>query len=452
MEQTILDNRYRLGEPLLGSGQMAQVYLARDEVLARDVAVKLLRETYSGDEEFVERFRREAQSAASLTHPNIVSVYDLGRSEEGSYYMAMEYVPGGTLKERISGRGPLDAATAATVALQIAGALREAHGRGIIHRDVKSQNVLVTASADVKVTDFGIARAVSTSRMTRTGLVLGTAKYMSPEQAMGETVGPRSDLYSLGVVLYEMLTGELPFEADTEIAVSIKHINEPPPPPREPNPEIPEEMNALVLKLLSKNPEDRHRDAAELMQDLERVRDNLSAPRSQKTEEIAIIEAAHQAGRKEQREDAGKRQRKPLRFAALFAAILLLGAGALYLLQSSQESPRWLAPLRGLGGGAAEAPGIAVESVFVHRATPANIFGNSTYIDGPVLNGNPDAIVSATQNWNPGNSNGIYNDHPVGVWYDRSRGQWAIFNQDRAPMPEGAAFNVLVIRGSPQTE
>ena len=265
-----INNRYVvLGS--LGGGGMAQVFLAHDELLERDVALKVLRDQYAENEEFVERFRREALSVASLSHPNIVQVYDRGTSEDGRYYIAMEYVPGGTLKERIVGDGNLSPGTAAAVAAQVADALGAAHERGVIHRDVKPQNVLVDASGDVKVADFGIARAAAASVISETSAVLGTAVYMSPEQAMGQEVGPPSDLYSLGVVLYEMLTGEVPFEADTPVAISMKQVHEPPRPPKEIRGEIPEEVNAVVLKLLAKEPGARYASAAELVADLDRV-------------------------------------------------------------------------------------------------------------------------------------------------------------------------------------
>jgi serine/threonine-protein kinase len=265
---------------------MAQVYLAHDEVLDRDVAIKILRAPYAEDEEFVGRFRQEARSAAGLSHPNIVSVYDQGRSEDGAYYMAMEYVPRGTLKDRIRRDGALAPDAAIGVALEISDALQAAHEKGVIHRDIKPQNVLVTATGNVKVTDFGIARAASTTKFTRTGHVLGTAGYMSPEQAKGELVGPQSDLYSLGVVLYEMLTGALPYEADDALAHAMKHINEPTPSPREANPEVPEALDALTMKLLAKNPEDRYPSAAALANDLERVRSGAPPVAGPETTEV----------------------------------------------------------------------------------------------------------------------------------------------------------------------
>jgi len=273
MQETVVNNRYKVVR-VLGGGGMARVYLAHDEVLERDVALKVLREQFADDEEFVERFKREAQSAA-LSHPNIVQVYDRGEAEGGASYIAMEYVPEGTLKERISEMGPLGPGVAASLALQIAEALGVAHASGVVHRDIKPQNVLLADTGDAKVADFGIARAASAATISQTNVVLGTASYMSPEQAMGEPATPQSDLYSLGVVLYEMLTGELPYTAENPVAVSMKHVNEPLRHPKEVNPRIPQGMNAVVVKLLAKDPEDRYAAAAELVEDLRRVRGGL---------------------------------------------------------------------------------------------------------------------------------------------------------------------------------
>ena len=273
--QTILDNRYTRGE-LLGSGGMAEVYLAHDEVLDRDVALKVLTERHAENEEFVERFRREARSAAFLNHPNIVSVYDQGCSEDGTYYIAMEYIPGGTLKDRILGEGPLAPDTATELSLQVAQALGHAHEHGVIHRDIKSRNILLTEAGYAKVTDFGIARAATaTTTSSRSNLVLGTPGYISPEQAMGKSVDARSDLYSLGVVLYETLTGTLPYSGESPVSMALKHVDEPPRSPREANPDVPASLNALTAKLLAKDPEDRYASAVELADDLERVRSGL---------------------------------------------------------------------------------------------------------------------------------------------------------------------------------
>src|SRR5919107_345236 len=287
MEPTVLDNRYAVSG-LLGGGGMGEVFLARDQVLDRDVALKVLRNQYAQDEEFVDRFEREAKAAASLNYPHIVQVYDRGTAADGTYYIAMEHVPGGTLKDRIFESGPMRTAEAARMATQVADALGVAHARGVVHRDIKPQNVLLTAHGDAKVADFGIARAASETTVSDNSLVLGTAKYMSPEQATGDPVGPASDLYSLGVLLYEMLTGEVPFEADSEIDVAMNHVTTPPPPPIEKNPSVPEALNAVVMKLLEKKPEDRYPGAPELVADLSRAVEGLppafAAPSTEQTE------------------------------------------------------------------------------------------------------------------------------------------------------------------------
>ncbi len=275
MERTVVDGRYDVVRPL-GGGGMGEVYLARDQVLDREVALKVLRRQYAGDSEFAERFKREALNAASLSHPNIVQIYDRGQTEHGSAYIAMEYVPGGTLKEKITREGPLETAVAASIGSQVAEALEAAHAKGVVHRDIKPQNVLLTGKGEAKVADFGIARAASAVTISQTGSVMGTAGYMSPEQALGKPATPKSDLYSLGVVLYEAITGELPYTADNPIAVSMKHVNEPLRPPKELNPKIPEGMNAVVVKLLAKRPEDRYADANGLADDLYRISRGLA--------------------------------------------------------------------------------------------------------------------------------------------------------------------------------
>ena len=257
--QDLVDNRYAIKE-VLGSGGMAKVYLAHDEVLGRDVALKVLAEQYADDEEFVERFRREARSAAALSHPNIVSVYDRGETGSGTAYISMEYVARGTLKEKIREEGRMASSVAVGVAVQIAEALEAAHERGVIHRDIKPQNVLVTRSGDIKVADFGIARAASASAMTGS-TVLGTASYMSPEQAAGARVGPRTDLYSLGVVLFEMLTGKLPHESGAASEGG-------PPRPGSVVPGIADALDDLVSRLLSRDPVDRPSSASDLLDEL----------------------------------------------------------------------------------------------------------------------------------------------------------------------------------------
>ena len=277
MNQTRIDGRYTIERPL-GSGGMAEVFLAHDGVLDRDVALKVLRSQYAGDEEFYERFRREATSAAGLSHPNIVQVYDRGEVDDGTCYIAMEYVSGGTLKERLDERGPMEPERALAVAGQVAEALWAAHERGVIHRDIKPQNILVTDMGHLKVTDFGIARAASAATISATNAVFGTADYLSPEQALGEPATPRSDLYSLGIVLYELLTGFVPYRADNPVAVCMKHVTEPLTPPRRLDPTIPEAVDALVVKMLAKDPADRPASASELLEDIEGVRRGAPPP------------------------------------------------------------------------------------------------------------------------------------------------------------------------------
>src|SRR5215204_1139087 len=270
MGRILVDNRYEL-RGLVGVGGMAEVYLAHDVILGREVALKLLKARYVEDEEFIERFRREARSAASLASPYIVPIFDRGETEDGTYYIAMEYLPGGTLKDRIRTTGAPPPRIATEVALQIAQALQTAHKKGIVHRDVKPHNILYADSGHLKVVDFGIARATEATTISHIGDILGSVKYMSPEQAAGERVGPRSDLYSLGVVLYEMLTGRVPFEAKVPADVPVEHAGGPPRHPKELDPEVPEALDAIVMRLLSRDPADRYGSAAELIEELGRV-------------------------------------------------------------------------------------------------------------------------------------------------------------------------------------
>ncbi len=265
---TLFDGRYRI-QRKLGAGGMADVYLAEDQELGRRVAIKILNGRHANDDQFIERFRREAKNAAALNHPNIVSIYDRGEGE-GTYYIAMEYLDGRTLKELIVGRGAAPVNVAIEYARQILSALRFAHRHGIVHRDIKPHNVLVDSEGRVKVTDFGIARA-GTSQMTETGSIVGTAQYLSPEQARGGEIDQRSDLYSLGVVLYELLTGKTPFDGETPVEIAMKHLSNTPEPPSKLRPDIPPELDMVVLRALAKNPDDRYQSADEMEADLERV-------------------------------------------------------------------------------------------------------------------------------------------------------------------------------------
>jgi beta-lactam-binding protein with PASTA domain len=279
---TVFDGRYRIIRKL-GAGGMADVYLAEDQELGRRVAIKILNDRHAADDSFVERFRREAKNAAGLSHPNIVSIYDRGEAE-GTYYIAMEFLDGRSLKELIVGRGPAPVKIAIDYARQILAAVGAAHRHGIVHRDIKPHNVLVGGEGRLKVTDFGIARS-GASQMTEVGSIIGTAQYLSPEQARGAPVDQTSDLYSVGVVLYEMLTGQVPFTGDTPLEIAMKHLSEVPTPPSELRPEVPHDLDSVVLRALAKEPSERYQSAEEMDADLARVAEGM--PVDRQTEEAA---------------------------------------------------------------------------------------------------------------------------------------------------------------------
>jgi eukaryotic-like serine/threonine-protein kinase len=278
---TLFDGRYQVLRKL-GAGGMANVYLAEDQELGRRVAIKILNDRHANDDQFVERFRREAKNAAALSHQNIVSIYDRGEAE-GTYYIAMEYLDGRSLKELIVGHGPAPINVAIGYARQILSALRFAHSKGIVHRDIKPHNVLVDSEGRVKVTDFGIARA-GASQMTEAGSIVGTAQYLSPEQARGTAVDQRSDLYSLGIVLYELLTGTVPFGGDTPVEIAMRHLSHIPEPPSALRPEVPHALDLVVMRALAKNPDDRYQSAEEMDADLERIVGGESV--SRETEDV----------------------------------------------------------------------------------------------------------------------------------------------------------------------
>ena len=266
---TIVDGRYRVLSRL-GAGGMAEVWSAEDSQLGRRVALKLLASRFAQNADFRERFRREASAAAAMQHPNIVSIYDRGEWE-GTSYIAMELVDGHTLKQLITDRGPAGPSAAIDLTIEILKALRYAHKRGIVHRDIKPQNVLLDAEGGLKVADFGIARA-GASEMTETGAIVGTVQYISPEQAQGQPVSPRSDLYSVGVVLYELLTGRVPFDGEAPVSVALKQVSEPPVPPSQLRPGIPPALEHVVMRALEKDPARRYGSADEFIAALEQAR------------------------------------------------------------------------------------------------------------------------------------------------------------------------------------
>ncbi|MGH2946612.1 MAG: PASTA domain-containing protein [Solirubrobacteraceae bacterium] len=267
---TIIDGRYKVLKRL-GSGGMADVYCAEDQQLGRRVALKLLYRRFAEDEQFVERFRREASSAAGLSHPGIVAIFDRGEWD-GTYYIAMEFIEGRTLKDVIRERGPAPSEAAIDVVTQILRAVRFAHKRGVVHRDIKPHNVLIDPDGRIKVTDFGIARA-GASDMTETGSIMGTAQYLSPEQAQGHPVDARSDLYSIGIVLYELLTGRVPFDAESAVTVALKQVSEDPVPPSQLNDSVPPALEGVVLRAMEKEPARRFADADEFIGALEAARE-----------------------------------------------------------------------------------------------------------------------------------------------------------------------------------
>ena len=348
----VLGDRYEIGG-VLGRGGMAEVHRGRDLRLGREVAVKVLRSDLARDPSFQVRFRREAQASASLNHPAIVAVYDTGedRTTTGATpYIVMEYVEGETLRDVIRREGQLTPERAMRFAADVCGALDFSHRNGIVHRDVKPGNVMITPEGAVKVMDFGIARAVSDSAatMTSTAAVIGTAQYLSPEQARGEGVDARSDVYSVGCMLYELVTGAPPFTGDSPVAVAYQHVREDPRLPSSINPRVPPELDAIVLKSMSKNPANRYQSAAEMRNDLlralagQRVEATPVMGDAEKTTILAAPPGGYDYGEEDwdDQDDARRRKRRIIAIVAAVAAVLLIGGVvAAVLLNRDPEQP-----------------------------------------------------------------------------------------------------------------
>ncbi|MDN5344974.1 MAG: eukaryotic-like serine/threonine-protein kinase [Clostridia bacterium] len=315
----ILEGRYEIIDEL-GGGGMARVYRGQDRLLHRNVTIKILREQYASDKDFLTRFQREAQAVASLSHPNVVSIYDVGQ-EEGLHYLIMEYVEGRSLKDLIAERAPLPPLEAIDIALQICDALEHAHENGVIHRDIKPHNILITRNGRVKVTDFGIAQAVNEATMSYSGTMVGSVHYLAPEQARGGVTGAPADIYSFGIVLYEMLTGGLPFHGDTPVAVAIKHIQENPRPLREITPGVPPALERIVMRTLEKDPERRYPTAAALRSDLLAVKNALA-------EDTFATQVLPAVGVPDPPPGPAAPRRRPRVWAWVIMILLLLGLAA----------------------------------------------------------------------------------------------------------------------------
>ncbi|HLE78397.1 MAG TPA: protein kinase [bacterium] len=301
----------------IGDGGMASVFTARRLADGQIIALKILREQYAADAEFVERFEREARAVSALAHPHMVRLIDSGR--DGSvHFIAMEYIPGVNLKQLIRRHGPVPVADAVAIAAQVCEVLGYAHAHGVIHRDIKPQNILLTDDGGVKVTDFGIARATSAATITQTGTVLGSVQYLSPEQASGAEVGTAADIYGLGVVLYEMVTGRLPFDGDSAVAIAIKHIHEEPVPPQQLAPSVPDRVNGIILKALAKSPQGRYASAEEMREDLTGANDRWRLPAAAQIEDTPATMVLRPAG------GAAPAVRRAMRVSPWLVALALL--------------------------------------------------------------------------------------------------------------------------------
>lgn len=336
----VLNARYEI-QSRLGEGGMATVFGGTDRLLGRRVAIKVLSPHYARDRKAVERFRREAQAAAGLNHPNVVSVFDTG-SDDGVHYIVMEHVEGRTLADVLRDEGALPPGHAAMVAVDVCRALASAHEKGMVHRDVKPGNVLLASDGGVKVTDFGIARVASSEPLTVTGSVMGTASYLSPEQARGGEIDARSDVYSLGCVLYEMLTGKTPFDGETPLAIAYKHVEEEPLPPSSVNPAVPTELEAVVRKAMSKDPADRYVSAAEMARDLRTAAptapiEPAAAPSSDRTEILPVSPQGPKTTAPLPETVTRRMRRRWWPFAAVAAALAAIGV--VLALTLGRESP-----------------------------------------------------------------------------------------------------------------
>ena len=330
----VVDERYRLDHKI-GSGGMAEVWLAEDTELDRNVAIKILHDRFAQVKEFVQRFQREAQSAAGLQHPNVVGIFDRGIFDD-TYFIAMEYVDGPSLKDLV--KGGMGVQDAIDFTRQILGAARFAHRKGIIHRDLKPQNVLIDGEGRARVADFGIARGGENSDITATGSVMGTAQYLSPEQAQGKPTTPRSDIYSIGVILYEALTGRVPFEGESAVAVALKQVSEAPRRPSAINPDIPPAVDAVVMRALAKDPDARFKDADAFLRALDAAERAPDQPRPQDTAAYAAVSPEGETDLGED-EEAYREWERGRRRRWRWIVVALLAAGVAALVAFARRHP-----------------------------------------------------------------------------------------------------------------
>jgi eukaryotic-like serine/threonine-protein kinase len=385
---TVLSGRYRL-DSKLGSGGMSTVYLARDETLERWVAVKVLHAAISDQPDQLERFRREARSVAQLSHPNVVAVIDAGE-DAGHPYIVFEYVDGETLKQRIDRLGKLPVDEAAAYAIEIGRGLAAAHARRLVHRDVKPQNVLIDREGRAKVTDFGIALSLESDGLTKTGRVLGTTDYVSPEQAMGHDIDSRSDIYSLGVLLYEMLTGKVPFEAETLVGVAMKHVNEPMPNVQDARPDCSSALAAVVEHATEKEPRRRYADMTAMLTDLEGALDvEVSRAGGSHGEATTVIESV-----------PARRRLLPGRKVSIAGILLVLAAAAAALLIASLTGEDEKKANPGSGGAPESGQEIALASAEDFDPEGDNGEEHPDEVDF-AFDGNPDTTWS-TENYTTG--------------------------------------------------
>jgi serine/threonine protein kinase len=432
---TVLSGRYRL-EAKLGSGGMSTVYLAKDETLDRPVAVKLMHREMSEQPDQLERFRQEARSVAKISHPNVVSVIDAGE-DHGYPYIVFEYVEGETLKQRIARIGALDIQEAIAYAIEIARGLSIAHARNLVHRDIKPQNVLIDDEGRAKLTDFGISRQLEQDGMTATGRVLGTTDYVAPEQAMGRAVDPRSDVYSLGVVLYEMLVGQVPFHADSQVGVAMKHVNEDLPDVQRRRPEVSAAVALVVERSTAKDPAERYQDVAEMIDDLETALEVEAARAGSTTgEATSVLDAVPPPKRK-------LSSRGRWSWAAI-ALLVLVGGGALLATKLISDGID--------GGGANKGKG---GTVTISSATDYDPEGDGEEVGSKVglaVDGNPTGTAWETEHYDSDTFAGTKTgpDPGVGIYVTTSSPARAKKMIVRTPTPGWDAEVFAAAAGPPE--